>query len=141
MHILALFWFLIFILIVHIVLYEPLKPIDIFFSDDNDGKGANMTVESAKLIKTIRIPKNTRKLEVVIYNTTASNVLMCTVLQGGTAIGKKGVIAKEGFSSLMIDIQRGFDATAECVLSIENTDGTTLPVQAIKLKSIKAWVA
>lgn len=136
MLLLALLWILILVLLVQLILYEPLTPVDVLYS--NNEKGAAMTVAGQRLTQTVLLPKNTRKLEIIFYNDNPSSIIACRILQGNTAIGRGGKSSVQGFSSIIVDIQRSYTPTTNVTISLEETNKT---LRNITLKSVKAWVA
>lgn len=134
MLVIYLLWILIIILIVELILYEPLKPIDLFISDDE--KGDDMNDVGNSLTKNLLIPRNAKILEITIYNDNQRNTIISKILQNTNLIGEKGIIAPKGFSNILIRIRRSFIATSQCTISLEESNKD---LSNIKLKSVKAW--
>jgi hypothetical protein len=134
MFIFYLLWLLILIILFQLILYRPLTPLDIFY--DNNEKGTAMTEVGNKLTSTVLIPKDTEKLEILIYNENSS-AITCRVLQGEKLLGKKGLICKEGFSTFIVNVRRDFVFSTQCIISLEKSNEKLTDVN---LKSVKAWV-
>jgi hypothetical protein len=137
MFVLLLLWILIVLILVQIALYDPLKPVDVFTNDNDTGQAMTPTADG-RLTRTVLIPKDTKILEIVIYNNNTSNAIVSKVLQGNKALGKKGFIAKGGFSLFYIRIKHKFNASNQCIISLEDLGGT---LNNVNIKSVKAWVS
>ena len=135
MFLLVLLWILILVLVIQLILYVPTTPVDILIS--NNDKGDAMTEVGQTLTDNVLIPKNTRKLEIVVYNDNPSNIITCKILQGGTAISRGGLSSVKGFSIILVDIQKKYDHNSNVTISLEESDKT---LRNITIKSVKAWV-
>lgn len=136
MLILLILWILIILLFVQLILYQPLKPVDLL--TENTDTGATMVQTGQTLTKSLTLPKTTKKLEIVVYSDKPAKLLLCRVLENTRVIGNQRFITKKGFSRVVVDIKRGFDPSIKCTISLEESNKT---LSNVNLKSVKAWIS
>ena len=140
MLIFVLLWILLLIILIELIVYRPLVPIELLFfiGDANGDTGTQMSQTGDTLTRDLTLPKNTRTLEIVIYNNNTRDLITCDILQGNKLIGRQGLISKQGYSRILVDIQRSFDHLSPCTISLGSEN--TLSRNDILLKLSTAWM-